>query len=60
MGLMIGVRCEKSARDVIDGCRARGVIVLSAKDKVRLLPALNIPMDELARAVTILKEVIAP
>lgn len=60
MGLMIGVKCTKSAREVIDGCLARGVVVLSAKEKVRLLPALNIPMDTLQTAVGILKEVIAP
>ncbi|MGM9652533.1 MAG: aminotransferase class III-fold pyridoxal phosphate-dependent enzyme [Eubacteriales bacterium] len=59
MGLMIGVKCTKSAREVIDGCLARGVVVLSAKEKVRLLPALNIPMDTLQTAVSILKEVIA-
>lgn len=58
-GLMIGIECEKSARDVIDGCLARGVVVLSAKSKVRLLPALNIPLDELEKALTILKEVLA-
>lgn len=60
MGLMIGVKCTKSAREVIDGCLARGVVVLSAKEKVRLLPALNIPMDTLQTAISILKEVIAP
>ena len=58
-GLMIGIECEKTAREVIDGCLAKGVVVLSAKAKVRLLPALNIPMDQLKKAITILKEVIA-
>ena len=28
---------------------------LSAKDKVRLLPALNIPMDALKKAVSVIK-----
>ncbi|MBQ8747524.1 MAG: aspartate aminotransferase family protein [Clostridia bacterium] len=59
MGLMLGILTEKPAKDVIAGCMARGVVVLSAKDKVRLLPALNIPMDELKKAIAILKEVIA-
>ena len=58
-GLMIGIECEKAARDVIDGCLAKGVVVLSAKTKVRLLPALNIPMDQLKAAIAVLKEVIA-
>ena len=43
--------------DVIRECRERGVLVISAKEKVRLLPALNIPMPLLERAVHILKEV---
>lgn len=59
MGLMLGILTEKPAKDVIAGCMARGVVVLSAKDKVRLLPALNIPMDQLKAAIEILKEVIA-
>jgi len=58
-GLMIGIECDKPAREVIDGCLARGVVVLSAKTKVRLLPALNIPMDQLKKAIAVLKEVIA-
>ncbi len=57
LGLMIGVECEKPAAEVIDGCRQRGVLVIKAKNKVRLLPALNIPMEELKQAIMILKEV---
>ncbi|MBQ8331807.1 MAG: acetylornithine/succinylornithine family transaminase [Clostridia bacterium] len=59
MGLMIGIECEKSASEVIDGCRQRGVLVIKAKQKVRLLPALNIDMEELKNAIGILKEVCA-
>ena len=59
MGLMIGVKPERPAPEVIAGCRERGVLCLSAKDKVRLLPALNIPDDLLAKAVGILCEVCA-
>lgn len=59
LGLMIGIQTEKSAKDVIAGCMERGVVVLSAKEKVRLLPALNIPMEDLKKAIGILKEVIA-
>ena len=59
-GLMIGIECEnKTAREVIDGCLAKGVVVISAKTKVRLLPALNIPMEQLKTAIAVLKEVIA-
>ena len=40
-------------------CMARGVLVISAKNKVRLLPALNIPMAQLEQAVSVLKDVCA-
>ena len=35
LGLMIGIECEKSAADVIEKCRDRGVLVIKAKHKVR-------------------------
>lgn len=57
LGLMIGVECEKPASEVIEACRNRGVLVIKAKQKIRLLPALNIPMEELKQAITVLKEV---
>ena len=56
MGLMIGVETEKDASEVIKNCMARGVLVIKAKNKVRLLPALNIPFDMLKTAIEILKE----
>ena len=56
MGLMIGVKPVKPAGDVVKACMEQGVLCLTAKDKVRLLPALNIPMDQLARALSIVKE----
>ena len=55
MGLMVGVETEKPAGEVIAACREMGVLVLSAKTKVRLLPALNIPMEQLKKALEILK-----
>ena len=59
LGLMLGVECERNASDVISECIDRGVLVIKAKNKVRLLPALNIPMDQLEKAINILKEVLA-
>ena len=47
MGLMIGIKTVKPASEVIAACIEKGVLCLSAKDKVRLLPALNIPMKQL-------------
>ena len=58
-GLMIGIECEKDASSVIAGCMERGVLVIKAKNKVRLLPALNIPFAQLTKAIGILKEEIA-
>ena len=59
MGLMLGIETEKDAGEVIAECMRRGVLVIKAKNKVRLLPALNIPAAELEYAIGILKEVCA-
>ena len=59
MGLMIGIKTTRPASDVIADCMEKGLLVIKAKDKVRLLPALNIPMDVLESAVAILKDAIA-
>ncbi len=57
LGLMIGVETARPASEVISECMARGVLVIKAKNKVRMLPALNIPMKELKIAIDIFKEV---
>ena len=56
LGLMIGVKTAKPAREVVMKCIDNGVLFLTAKDRVRLLPALNIPMDLLEKAVAVLKD----
>ena len=50
-GLMIGIETERAASEIVKECIARGVLPLTAKTKVRLLPALNIPMADLKKAV---------
>ena len=55
MGLMIGIKTAKPAGDVVKACMENGVLCLTAKDKVRLLPALNIPEDLLMKAVDVIK-----
>ncbi|MBQ9241430.1 MAG: acetylornithine/succinylornithine family transaminase [Duodenibacillus sp.] len=60
MGLMLGVKTVKPAGEVVRACTDRGVLCLTAKDKVRLLPALNIPMELLEKAVAVIKDVCAP
>ena len=59
MGLMVGIKTVKSAADVVKAAMQKGVLCLTAKDKVRLLPALNIPFDDLKKAIEIIKEVAA-
>lgn len=59
LGLMIGVETEKPAKEIANACIEKGVLVLTAKTKVRLLPSLNIDWDDLKKAIQILKEVIA-
>ncbi len=59
LGLMLGIETELGAKEVIKKCMENGVLVISAKEKVRLLPALNIPMPLLVRAVKVIKEVCA-
>lgn len=55
IGLMIGIKPVKPASEVVATCMENGVLCLTAKDKVRLLPALNIPMDTLKKAVEVIK-----
>ncbi len=59
MGLMIGIKPVKPAREVVAKCIENGVLCLTAKDRVRLLPALNIPMEQLEKAVGVLKDALA-
>ncbi len=58
-GLMIGVKPEKDAKAVVNACMEKGVLFLTAKDKVRLLPALNIPFSALKIALDVLCAVCA-
>ena len=57
-GLMLGIECEKPAKEVIASAMEKGVLVLSAKTKVRLLPPLNIPFCLLEMAIEKLIEAI--
>ncbi len=52
-GLMLGLKCRKSNADLVTAARDAGLLVVPAADNViRLLPALNIPDDDLAEAAT--------
>ncbi len=60
LGLMIGIEPERDALEVIARCRANGVLPIKAKNKVRLLPPLNIPWPLLKQAVAVIAEACAP
>lgn len=59
MGLMLGIKTTKPAREIAEKCLEKGLIVLTAHDKVRLLPPLNIRKNEIDEALKILNEVIS-
>ncbi len=59
MGLMIGIKPVGNAGKIVRAAIDKGVLALTAKDRIRLLPALNIPMDQLEKAVGVLKQLCA-
>ncbi len=59
LGLMIGLKTVRPAADVVRACMEQGVLCLTAKEKVRLLPALNIPEDLLSQALDVIVRVCA-
>lgn len=58
LGLMLGIETTKDAKEVVLKCIEKGVLPLTAKTKVRLLPPLNITQGELEKAMDIITEVI--
>ena len=59
MGLMLGILTNKDAGEIAKESLEKGLLILTAhKNKVRLLPALNISFAELNEGLDILKEVI--
>ena len=59
MGLMIGIQTEKPVSEVLSQCREEGVLCLTAKDRLRLLPPLNIPEDLLIQALETIRRACA-
>lgn len=56
LGLMIGITTKKPVSEVLSACMEKGVFCLSAKEKLRLLPPLNIPTEQLEKAVDVIIE----
>lgn len=60
MGLMIGIRLKnKSAADICKAAVEQGLLMLTAKSKLRLLPPLTITKDEIDKGIAILGKVTA-
>ncbi len=59
LGLMVGISTTKSAREIAQRCLEKGLVVLTAHEKVRLLPPLNINKEQIDCALKILNEVIS-
>lgn len=58
IGLMIGAKTKKEPKQVVAECMSKGVLLLTAKTKIRLLPALNIPDELLERALDVIASVV--
>ena len=58
MGLMIGIETEKdNAKEIAQKCVENGLLVLTAKNMLRLLPPLTITYDEIDKGLAVLKNV---
>ena len=59
LGLMIGVRLKtKKAADILVKCAENGLLILTAKDKLRFLPPLNITDENIENGMQILKNIL--
>ena len=56
LGLMLGIETEKDVNQVLSYCQQNGVLPIKAKNKLRLLPPLNISFDDLEKAIDIIKK----
>lgn len=59
LGLMIGVRLKtKKAADILTECANNGLLILTAKEKLRFLPPLNITYENIDKGMEILKTIL--
>lgn len=57
LGLMIGIETTGDVSVILQKCMENGILPIKAKNKLRLLPALNIPMELLVKSIEIIKQV---
>ena len=55
LGLMLGIETVKDVNEVLKACQENGVLPIKAKNKLRLLPPLNIHFDDLEKAIEVIK-----
>ena len=55
LGLMLGIETGKDVSEVLKECQNKGVLPIKAKNKLRLLPPLNISFEDLKTAVEVIK-----
>ena len=55
LGLMLGIETVKDVNEVLKACQENGVLPIKAKNKLRLLPPLNIPLEDLEKAIEVIK-----
>ena len=59
MGLMLGASLKtKKAADVVGEALEKGLLLLTAKDKLRFLPPLTVTYDEINKGVAILEGIL--
>ncbi|MBO5433184.1 MAG: acetylornithine/succinylornithine family transaminase [Clostridia bacterium] len=56
LGLMLGIETEKDVNEVLSYCQQNGVLPIKAKNKLRLLPPLNISFEDLEKAINVIKK----
>ncbi len=58
LGLMLGIETEKDVNEVLAYCQQNGVLPIKAKNKLRLLPPLNISQEDLEKAIDVIKNAV--
>lgn len=59
LGLMIGIRLKtKNAAEVCKACLENGLLILTAKTKLRFLPPLTISYEDIDKGMEILKNIL--
>ena len=59
LGLMIGLEITKNAKEVAAECLQKGLLVLTAHERLRLVPPLTITKSEMDEGLSVLREVLA-